>query len=361
MCSTRAAGLAGICEVLGLFGTGLSMANVLPSQRGAAAYAHTLPSSATASESSPKSITEMTAGPLADGRVMRSQQDVVRLLTWLLQKDAIVPVFEHYYLCIPRRLATIKGGVPAWTTSEEDESPRTPSSARGLGSESGGSSSSPNSDSTNDAVVTPIKCASNVNAAVTVPVPLQGGDDGRASDCSSMHIELELTSPRGSRTWSEKARIAQAAGLSSEELATLQLLQKPVQDENDAVGDSAAGCVHGKTRGQQRQGGPDRQVGRTDYTPAPTAEEMRVFLRWCPLLRGGCRLTELMKVTRDTIGETAADWSRASGTGDNSNNSGGGSRSSGGEMYHKQFLEHVLEKFSPCLVKIVHEAHAQPD
>ena len=45
-------------------------------------------------------------------QVWRSQQDVVRLLTWLLQKDVIVPVFEHYYLCIPSPTAAATGGFP---------------------------------------------------------------------------------------------------------------------------------------------------------------------------------------------------------------------------------------------------------
>ena len=36
----------------------------------------------------------------------------MRLLTWLLQKDVIVPVFEHYYLCIPSPTAAATGGFP---------------------------------------------------------------------------------------------------------------------------------------------------------------------------------------------------------------------------------------------------------
>eukprot|EP01043_Picozoa_sp_COSAG02_P110267 COSAG02_NODE_46378_length_349_cov_0.848000_2_plen_64_part_01 len=63
------------------------MTNASSSQRSSAAHMQTFPSSIAASKLSLKSISEMTVGPLADGRVMRTPQDVVRLLTWLLQKE----------------------------------------------------------------------------------------------------------------------------------------------------------------------------------------------------------------------------------------------------------------------------------
>ena len=73
----------GICEALAHFGTSLSMANVVPSQHGAdAGYMQgssssagaAAPGSGTASDLSPKSISDMTVGPLADGRVSANKR-----------------------------------------------------------------------------------------------------------------------------------------------------------------------------------------------------------------------------------------------------------------------------------------------
>ena len=76
----------GICEVLSQFGMRVSrLSGLAPAVSEAVA-------SIGGSErvrGRPKSIAEMTEGPLADGKVARSQNDVIRLLTWLLQKDAV--------------------------------------------------------------------------------------------------------------------------------------------------------------------------------------------------------------------------------------------------------------------------------
>eukprot|EP01043_Picozoa_sp_COSAG02_P033399 COSAG02_NODE_2277_length_9240_cov_4.345914_2_plen_345_part_00 len=334
----------GICEVLAQFGTSLSMAHISPSQRSATAYTPTSSSSMAASKLTLKSISEMTVGPLADGRVMRTPQDVVRLLIWLLQKDLIVPVFEHFYLSIPTSPVAAKDGMPAWT--EEEASPRTPKTPR-LSWESGSSSGSGSTIKTENegqsaeaplpgAASDPKRMLDSANSslrsdsAASVGVASTRGLDGSAASTVSAQasrgsdrptsIKLELPLPT-----------AHAAGLSTEELTVLQSLQTPVRENW-------------------------RQDGGANTVPPPTEEELRVFLRWCPLLRGGCRSADLMKVTGSIDGETpvSADWSRSNGGGDSSS-------VNGATIYQKRFVQHVLEKFSSCLVKIVHEEHPQPD
>ena len=298
--SSRLCVRAGICEVLQQFGTSLSMANASPSQRSFAAQTQTFSSSLAAPELSLKSISEMTVGPLADGRVMRTPQDVVRLLTWLLQKEVIVPVFEHFYLCIPTTPAAGDDGMQAWT--EEEESPRTPRTPTFSweSSSSTGSGSSRKTEGEGESV------------ASIGPTGTRGSDGGTASTVSTQ-TKLEAT--------------AHAAGLSNEQLAVLQSLQTP-----------------GRERWRQDRGAND--------TPPPTEEDLGVFLGWCPLLRGGCRSADLMRVTKsvDSDASVSADWSRSSGGGD-------GGIDIGVTTYRKDFVEHVLEKFSSCLVKIVHEVH----
>ena len=322
----------GICEVLAHFGTSLSMANVSPSQHGDATYMQgssssraTLSglSSSTASDLSPKSISDMTVGPLADGRVWRSQQDVVRLLTWLLQKDVIVPVFEHYYLCIP----ATKGGMP-WTTSEDDDLPQTPTaSSQGTGWESGSSTSSLSSMKTDRDTTDSADTAVSSSAGRDIPRPSVDllWAEWSSHLQTSAHPDSEVHHVDGD--CSSTVRIAQAAGLSAQEFAVLQSLQNPAL---------------GRARDTQRL--TETRRGRARAAPPPTDAELRVFLGWCPMLRGGCRSGELMKVTQ---GGDCTD-SRSDGHGGSS-----------AMIYRKQFVEHVLDKFAPCLVTIVHEAHTQ--
>lgn len=324
---------AGIREVLAHFGTSFSTAHASQSVHYADAQTQPTYSSAT-SNMSLKSIREMTSGPLADGRVTRLQQDVVRLLTWLLRKDMIVPVFEHYYLCIPSRLTAVNEIVSTWATSEEEDSPRTPRVHGGLGSETDSSIASgssmksekemPNAEASTSGGATgdhdaTSKCGSDGEATSTVYMSAQSNDGENKSDRQVTGLDLHSASPH--------TRIAQAAGLSDEELAQLQSLQRLAPENDGALGISRTRSI--------------------------SDEELQVFLGWCPVLRGGCRFTELMKATGSASSENGADSGR---------NSGGAapSGSGAGMVHRKHFVEDILNKYSPCLVKIVHEAHEQP-
>ena len=318
--------------MLAHFGTSFSTAHA--SQSVHYAGAHTQPSSSSApADVSLKSIREMTSGPLADGRVTRLQQDVVRLLTWLLQKDMIVPVFEHYYLCIPSRLTAVKESASTWATSEEEDSPRTPRVHGSLGSEtassidSGSSTKSnkemPNTEASKSGGATgdhdaTSNSGSDGEATSTAYMSAHSSDGGNKSDRQVTGLDLHSASPH--------TRIAQAAGLSDEELAQLQLLQRLSPENDGALG-----------------------ISRTRISD----EELQVFLGWCPVLRGGCRFTELIKATGSASSENGDESGR---------NSGGATPSVSGTgiVDRKHFVEHILNKFSPCLVKIVHEAHEQP-
>ena len=101
----------------------------------------------------------------------------------------------------------------------------------------------------------------------------------RGSQLQTPAAHPETEDPRADCGDNPTVAIAQAAGVSAAELAALQSLQNPAPD---------------RARDTETHRGSARDAQRHRDAQRPTEEELRVFLGWCPLLRGGGRgdLTE---------------------------------------------------------------------
>jgi len=166
---------------------------------------------------------------------------------------------------------------------------------------------------------------------------------------------------------SPRHAIAKAAGLSLAELDTLTLLQRPpAQDDNaDDSNNNAGGGGGGGGGGGAGQGGG---AGSGQNAPQISEAELQIFLSWCPLLRGGCRVADLTNASAAVSSNSPPGSGSSTGAGATPGSGGGGGSfvdgfsgfsrggGGGGGIRHRAArVEQILQKFSSCLVKMVHE------
>ena len=254
-------------------------------------------------------------GPLADGRLQRTpvgtihlpsrkwlrrlltgtfccrQADVQLTLGWLLRHELIVQVWPHYYLAIPTHDSAAEEA-----TSDESRasSPRTPR---------GSDEASSLSDS----------AAAAARAQREQRLQSLGGTTAEGAPVTS---EPE---PEPEPATVERQRTAAQAGLSMPELDALEALAEG-----------------------------------TGSISRPGRAELAVFLRWCPLLRRGCRALDLVRaaVVRRAVAADETPILASSALDD----VGGGSALL--HITERQQVEQLLTLFRPCLVVITHPAHA---
>lgn len=214
-------------------------------------------------------------------------------LGWLLRHELIVQVWRHYYLAIPTHDSAAEEEAAASDESRAS-SPRTPR---------GSDEASSLSDS----------AAAAARAQRQQRLQSLGGTTAEGAPVTS---EPE---PEPEPATVERRRTAAKAGLSMAELDALEALAEG-----------------------------------TGSISRPGRAELAVFLRWCPLLRRGCRALDLARaaVVRRAV---AADETPILASSSASDDVGGGSALL--HITERQQVEQLLTLFRSCLVVITHPQH----
>ena len=405
----------GLCEVLALFGTRIeppARPGATPANRNdltppkAHHSSFSKPSSSSLSGFAPKSIAEMAVGPLADGRINRSQMDVGRLLTWLLRNDAIVPVWDHFYLCIPLPPAASvlpgagnsdDGAGSAGTGSTHTSPPLT-----GRSADYDPSAGGDNIWSTKPGPMTRFPDATDaadsaVGSTGSSP-PLTGrsadsnSSGGSISSASRPPIRpMELAAAHGSVVLSpispRRGNSSPSSIPSQGSLGSLDSLVGSGSGSSlSSLLDEGPPALQDKTTADVRKTHQARSASMALQAELSLQEitvlqalaqedselDLATFLSWCPLLRGGCRVLDLVKHSAQTatVGASGPDSfggqfertsQKKSRRADASNPNHRLIRRDISErlLAFAGEVEKILERFETCTVKILHEA--QPE